>query len=256
MTSTATAAPADSGVPEPPPTPRLRRDLPRWFFPATIGVLVVAGIALRFFARQALWLDEAQSVAIAKLPLTGPATTLWDGLRADGSPPLYYLLLHGWTELFGTGTAVVRALSAVLNLAAIYPLYVLAKRVVGQRPAKVVTILYICSPYALYYATETRMYSLVILLTVLYGLAVEKTLRQPSVWSILGIGVTAAGLALTHYWCIYLLITMTGVLAYWAWRNHRRNAWIALGGQALGAVLLLPWVPTLLSQLKHTGTPW
>ena len=73
-------------------------------------------------------------MAIAKLPLTGPATTLWEGLREDGSPPLYYLLLHGWIELFGTGTAVVRALSAVLNLAAIYPLYVLALRVVGQAP--------------------------------------------------------------------------------------------------------------------------
>src|SRR4051794_31991951 len=131
MTSTATAAPADSGVPEPPPTPRLRRDLPRWFFPATIGVLVVAGIALRFFARQALWLDEAQSVAIAKLPLTGPATTLWDGLRQDGSPPLYYLLLHLWTELFGTGTAVGGGLLAVLHPAGVYPPVLLGPPRVG-----------------------------------------------------------------------------------------------------------------------------
>jgi mannosyltransferase len=255
VTSTATAAPPGPDTPDLPPT-RTRREFPRWFLPTTLGILVFAGLLLRFFARQALWLDEAQSVAIAQLPLHGPGTTLWDGLKQDGSPPLYYLLLHGWTELFGTGTAVVRALSAVLNLAAIYPLYVLARRVVGQVPAQVVTILYICSPYALYYATETRMYSLVILLTVLYGLAIERTMRKPSVLSVVAIGVTAAGLALSHYWCIYLLITMTAILLFWAWRRHRREAWLGLLGQVLGGILLLPWLPSLLYQLKHTGTPW
>ncbi|HSP37968.1 MAG TPA: glycosyltransferase family 39 protein [Frankiaceae bacterium] len=255
MTSTIAADPQRPGTPDLPSAGR-RRELPPWFLPVTLGVLVTAGLVLRFFARQALWLDESQSVAIAKLPLHGPSTTLWTGLKQDGSPPLYYLLLHAWIELFGTGTAVVRALSAVLNLVAIYPLYLLAKRVVGLRPARVVTILYICSPYALYYATETRMYSLVILLTVLYGLALEQTLRRPSVLSILSIGVTAAGLALTHYWCIYLLITMTGILFLWAWRRKRKEAWQALLGQVIGGVLLLPWLPTLLFQLKHTGTPW
>jgi mannosyltransferase len=255
MTSTVTAPPPSPDAPELRPAGQ-RRELPRWFLPTTLGILVVAGIILRFFARQALWLDESQSVAIAKLPLHGPSTTLWEGLRQDGSPPLYYLILHGWIELFGTGTAVVRTLSALFNIAAIYPLYVLAKRVVGKQPAQVVTILYICSPYALYYATEARMYSLVILLTVLYGLAIERTMRRPSVLSVISVGVLAAALALTHYWCIYLLITMTGVLAFWIWRRHIRNARLALLGQVLGGVLILPWVPTLLSQLKHTGTPW
>src|SRR4051794_22374468 len=256
MTSTVTAAPPSPPPDDAPASRRYRRDMPKWFYPVSIGILIAAGLVLRFMARQALWLDEAQSVAIAKLPLHGSGPTLWDGLKADGSPPLYYLVLHGWIELFGTGTAVVRALSALLNIVAIYPLYILAKRVVGLRPARVVTLLYICSPYALYYATETRMYSLVILLTVLYGLAIEQTLRRPTVLSVLSVGVTAAGLALTHYWCIYLLITMTGVLAFLGWRRGRKFAWLALLGQGLGAVLILPWVPTLLFQLKHTGTPW
>lgn len=256
MTSTVTAAPPSPPPNDAPASRRYRRDMPRWFYPVTLGVLIAAGFVLRFFARQALWLDESQSVAIAQLPLHGPGTTLWEGLKQDGSPPLYYLLLHGWIQLFGTGTAAVRALSAVLNIAAIYPLYVLALRVTGQRAARVVVILYICSPYALYYATETRMYSLVILLTVLYGLGVERTLRKPSVLSVLVIGVTAAGLALTHYWCIYLLITMTLVLVFLGWRRGRKEAWLALLGQAVGAVLILPWAPTLLFQLKHTGTPW
>src|SRR5947209_4942564 len=120
MTSTVTAAPPSPPPDDLPESRSYRRDMPRWFFPVALGILVVAGVVLRFFARQALWLDESQSVAIARLPLHGPGTTLWEGLKEDGSPPLYYLLLHAWVVLFGTGTAVVRALSAVLNLAAIW----------------------------------------------------------------------------------------------------------------------------------------
>ena len=119
---------------------------------------------LRFSARQALWLDEAQSVAIASLPLGGHGTTLFDGLRADGSPPLYYLLLHGWIELFGAGTSAVRSLSALLNLAAVAPLYLLGRRIVGRRAAMVAVLLHRRPRSPLYFATETRMYSLVVLL--------------------------------------------------------------------------------------------
>src|SRR5947209_5352819 len=103
MTSTITSAPPSSGPDDvSSSSQRYRRDMPRWFYPVTLGVLVAAGVILRFAARQALWLDESQSVAIARLPLHGPGTTLWQGLKEDGSPPLYYLLLHGWVSLFGT----------------------------------------------------------------------------------------------------------------------------------------------------------
>jgi uncharacterized membrane protein len=151
----------------------------RLFFRVALFVVVAAAVVLRFSARQALWLDEAQSVAIAKLPLTGSGTTLFDGLRQDGSPPLYYLLLHGWIELFGTGTAAVRSLSAVLNLVAAWPLYLLARELVGTRAARVAVLLYLTSPFALYFATETRMYSLIVLLTAFGGLALTRVLRQP-----------------------------------------------------------------------------
>jgi hypothetical protein len=38
-------------------------------------------------------------------------------LRQDGSPPLYYLLLHGWMALAGDGEAAARSLSLVATAA-------------------------------------------------------------------------------------------------------------------------------------------
>src|SRR5688500_12486798 len=72
-----------------------------------LAVLVAAGILLRIGTTSALWLDETLSVNIAMLPLGD----LFDALREDGAPPLYYLLLHGWMKAFGTGDMAVRLLS-------------------------------------------------------------------------------------------------------------------------------------------------
>lgn len=71
-----------------------------------IGLVVAAGIAARFVARSHLWLDEALSVNIAALPVS----QIPEALRHDGSPPLYYVVLHYWMDLFGSGTIAVRAL--------------------------------------------------------------------------------------------------------------------------------------------------
>src|SRR5690348_16241867 len=68
---------------------------------------VVTGLVLRFWTSSHLWLDEALSVDIARLPLGD----IPRALRHDGHPPLYYFLLHGWMSVFGEGDTAVRSLS-------------------------------------------------------------------------------------------------------------------------------------------------
>jgi hypothetical protein len=248
---------ADPLAQQPAPPENARPRLERLAVRVGLVAVVAVAVGLRFAARSPLWLDEAQSVSIARLPLTGSHTTLFEGLREDGSPPLYYLLLHGWMAIFGHGDLAVRAMSAVLNLIAAVPLYVLALRVVGKRAAAVAVLMYLTSPFALYFATETRMYSLIVLLTALGGLALKRTLRAPSVRSVVALAVCAGLLALTHYWCLYLLLTVAAWILIGAVRGPLRPHWKAsLGGLALGVVVFAPWLPAFFYQLKHTGTPW
>ena len=90
---------------------------------APIEIIVIAlgavalGVVLRFVTRSPLWLDEALSVNIARLPLGD----IPEALRHDGHPPLYYFMLHGWMQAFGTGDIAVRALSGVLAVVALPP---------------------------------------------------------------------------------------------------------------------------------------
>jgi len=52
-----------------------------------------ARLVVYFYTRSDMWLDEALSVNIARLPLSD----LRGALKQDGAPPFYYLLLHVWT---------------------------------------------------------------------------------------------------------------------------------------------------------------
>ncbi len=251
------------GADEPPPSApqaHSRRDRLAWgAFWAAIAVCVVYSILVRLWGPRGLWLDESQSVAIARLPLGGHGTTLIQGLKQDGSPPLYYLMLHWWIEVFGNGDRTVRALSFVLNMLCIPPLYWLGKRVIGKRAAWVAVLAFITSPFAAYYASETRMYSLLVLLALLGALALERTLRAPTWWSVLGISLASAAVALTHYWSLYSLITVAVFLlvgVFWGSPVHRRGCKLSIAGLLGGAVLFIPWFPTFLYQAKHTGTPW
>jgi len=240
-----------AGDPEGPP-----------FAPTTLiligvgAVLAVAvGMVLRFWTRSDLWLDEALTVNIARLPVHEiPAY-----LKRDGAPPLYYVLLHYWTGAFGTSDMAVRSLAGVFGIATIPLAWLAGQRLGGRTAAWAAMLLVGTSPFAVHYDTEARMYSLVALLTVLGFLALDRTLRNPRAGNLVAVAAVTGLLLYTHYWSIYLLGTTLVWLGFQAWRGRpewRRGARSALAAAAVGCVTFLPWVPIFLFQSKHTGTPW
>ncbi|MGC1511789.1 MAG: glycosyltransferase family 39 protein [Acidimicrobiales bacterium] len=221
-----------------------------------VGVGVLAGAVLRFATVSDLWLDEALSVNIARLPFG----QMFDALRHDGHPPLYYLLLHGWMEVFGEGDRAVRAMSGVIGLASL-PLAWFAGRRYGGRGVALSTVaLLASSPFAARYATETRMYSLVTFGALAGWLAVQRALERRTALR-LGIVAAVAGLLLlSHYWAFYFLAAVMVTLAWGAWRgrlsNDRNGALAVMGAVAAGGLLFVPWLPSFLEQAANTGTPW
>jgi 4-amino-4-deoxy-L-arabinose transferase-like glycosyltransferase len=254
-----TATPPPITTPAPESRPARPALLRRWagvvsdsrWVTAGAVVAIVAGLVLRFLTLSPLWLDEAQSVAIARLPLP----QLFDALRQDGSPPLYYLLLHWWIGVFGQSDLAVRSLSGVFGVLALPLAWRVARQVAGVRTAQAVLLLLATSPFAVRYSSETRMYSLMVLLTVLGAMAVRLAVRRRGPWPVLAVAAVTAGLMLTHYWGFYLL-AVVGILALVALRTHREPALRVIGGMVLGVVAFLPWIPSFLVQVAHTGTPW
>ncbi len=219
---------------------------------------VIVGVVLRFVARTPLWLDEALSVNIAHLPLG----QIPEALRHDGHPPLYYLLLHGWMAVVGTGDIAVRSLSGLLSVAALPLAWVIGRRRGGSLLAWLTVGVLAMAPFALRYATETRMYSMVMLLVFAGYLLIDDITRRgrDGLLRLVGLALVSGALLLTHYWSFWLVGAVEVVLAWQWWRDRtpeiRRSVARAFVAVAAGGLLFLPWLPSFLYQTAHTGTPW
>lgn len=222
-------------------------------------VVALAGSALRVVQRSPLWLDEALSANIAALPL-GDIT---GALRRDGHPPLYYVLLHGWQEVVGDSATAARLLSALIGLALLPLAWVAAGRLGGRRAAWAATLLVALNPFVVRYATEARMYELVMVLALAGWLVADRALREPTPRWLAALAVLTGAVLWTHYWGIWLtaaaglgLLARAG-LAHRRDEGARRAASLRVAGALVaGALTFLPWVPNLLYQAAHTGTPW
>jgi uncharacterized membrane protein len=238
----------------------------RYALPAAVTVVGV-GVLLRFFTTSALWLDEALSVNIAKLPIR----QIPGALRHDGAPPLYYMLLHFWMRGFGRTDFAVRALSGLTSVAALPFAYMAGKRLAGRAGAWASLVLLASSPFAINYATATRMYSLMILLCLVGFLALARALESPTTRRLTAVAILTAATAYTHYWGLYFIAVTAGWLLYQARRARptvqatggmaevekiRRPYWLCFCAMCIAGAAFLPWLPTFVFQSLHTGTPW
>jgi hypothetical protein len=239
------SAPAETGRPT---------RIPSWITPVAVGAVVAAGVVLRFVQRSPLWLDEALSVNIAGLPVGD----LLEALRHDGHPPLYYLLLHYWMELVGDGDMAVRALSGLFAVASLPLVWLAGRRLAGSTGGRWALVVAALSPYWVRYATETRMYSLVMLFVLVGYLLLVRALDAPTWPRLGGLALISGLLLLTHYWAFYLCAAVGAVLVLRAWRRPavRATTVRVLLAVAAGGVLFLPWLGGFLYQTANTGTPW
>ena len=146
-------------------TPSVRLARPRRLEPwHGLALLLLLALAVRAWQLtfHSLWLDEAFSLFWASKPaLTIVRVGLT--LTEDKHPPLYYLLLHGWTRLFGTSDAAARSLGVGLGALAVWPTYGLALalnrgREGARRCAWLAAALVALNPFLIWYSQEVRMF--------------------------------------------------------------------------------------------------
>ena len=215
-----------------------------------LALAVAVGAALRFASLDAhgLWVDEANTVLIALDRLTA----LPDRLINDSSPPLYYLLLGGWLRLFGVSELAARALPALIGVLLIIAVHRAARSWSGPDVATWAAWLIAVAPAAVFHARESRMYSLLALLSLIAVASIAGGLRDARPGrrrAIVIVGFVAAAM-LTHNFGLYVIPVGATLLLLNAGRAARRVS-IAL----VAAVLVwLPWSPVFLTQLTAPDT--
>lgn len=220
-----------------------------------LGVLILGSIFLRTrVITGSFWMDEGLSVGIASHGLLDiPAV-----LHQDGSPPLYYMLLHVWMSVFGRSEADTHAMSLVFALLTIPACLWAGWSLFGRRAGVIGAVLAALNPFLTAYAQETRMYSLMALLAVVTSacLVHAYVYRRRRYIALFAVG--QAAMLYTHGWGLFFGVgAAVAMIPLWRAAEDRRaflrDAALGFGGAGL---LFLPWLPTLIYQAGHTGAPW
>jgi hypothetical protein len=217
--------------------------------PVALTALVALSLYLRTRQLNAwFWIDEGISVGVAHHHWWAIPSVL----HQDGSPPAYYMLLGLWIRVFGDGEAATHVLSLCFALAAIPLAYFAARSIFDRRTGFVCALIVATVPFLTYYAQETRMYSYEAFLSIVSIWAyVNGVLRGRHRWLIVLVP-TLVLQVYGHNWALFYCGALAVATVLYA-RDQLK--WFAIAAAAV-ALLYLPWLPTLLSQAKHTGAPW
>ena len=266
-----------------------------WFLPPTwlrflVIVLLVLGIFFRFLNLdlKVYWHDEVfTSLRMSGYLWKDVKPQLWNGsiirpedlqryqypssekgfddtleafIQEDPQhPPIYYMLVRLWVQLFGESVAVVRSVSALISLLIFPCIYWLCLELFESSLIGWVAIALIAvSPVHVIFAQEARELSLWMVATLLSSAALLRAIRlqTPISWAIY-----AATLAFGLY--SFPLITLTalghGIYLLVAERRHWRKTLTAyLLALTAGFLAFMPWILVILNGLgkAKSTTEW
>lgn len=236
-----------------------------------LGILVLAG-GLRAYhlGGESLWLDELFSLeassgrslvhssvpagvlldpppSLTSLEGAPPWWDVWSAMRHFAHPPLYFLLLRGWREIFGDGETALRSLSLIAALLGLLALHDAVRTLHGETPARWATLLMAVAAPQIRYGQEARGYTLLLALVLAAAAALARIeAHGPAPRRVAALGGFAFLSAFTHY---YALGALAGLAGYGVLRLRgaaRRRMLLAFG--LAGAVFLAAWGPILWQQ--------
>ncbi|MBD1908216.1 glycosyltransferase family 39 protein [Funiculus sociatus GB2-A5] len=180
-------------------------------------------------------------------------------------PPLYYILVRFWVQLFGNSVAVTRSLSVLFSLLVFPCVYWLCLELFESPLVGWVAIALIAvSPFHVLYAQEAREYSLWTVTILLSSATLLRALRLTTkdgnkTYHIRAWGIYAATLALSIYTFPFSVLVGIGhgiyVIVIEGFRFTKKVAAFVLA--SLMAVLLFsPWLVIAIATWSETGANW
>jgi mannosyltransferase len=215
-----------------------------WIWP----ILLFGGL-LRFYNNTAvaLWHDEAFSALYIKYSWG----EMMYRIGLDVHPPLYYWILRIWSYIFGNGLLSLRALSILFGVLTIYAGYLFVRKAFSNDKLALIAAFFLAiNPFQIQYALEARMYTLGTFLVLISSWLLLKALEENRTKYWVWYAVAIAAALYTHYYLVFSIIAQGLYVLYVIIRARQFN-FKAIGSYILGAILYIPWIPTLLEQVQR-----
>jgi 4-amino-4-deoxy-L-arabinose transferase-like glycosyltransferase len=142
-----------------------------------LAAIVAIGAVLRWHSIGAgsIWIDEAGSLTLARMPFGEFLRTLW---QYEANMSLYYALLRVWL-LLGTSEAWVRSLSALFGVLSIPAIYVLGRRLFSETTGLLAAAFLAANMFHVWFSQDSRSYTLAVFLVILSLLFLDRALEDP-----------------------------------------------------------------------------
>lgn len=211
-----------------------------------ITILILA-LGLRLVGiNQSLWLDEAISVNVAKLPI---GEIIGSFSVRDFHPPVFYLVLNLWIKIVGSGVIQIRIMSVIFSLITIWLIYKIGILWKDKKTGLWAAIFTGVNPLMVYYSQELRMYSMMTMFLVggvYFWIKIIKNKETKKSWWI-GFNLMILGAFLTFYGSVFLSVVLILSLI---WQKKLKGFWGSIWGLLLAIAVVSP---LLLIQLKMSG---
>lgn len=157
-------------------------------------------MALRFYnlGAESFWVDETFSVILSQ---NDSLVKIIEISNADVHPALYYILLHYFLMLPGQPELVARLLSAILGVISVPLIYIAGVKMFrDKRVGLIAAFLLSISFTSITYSQETRMYPLVIFLSILEIASLYLALKENRLHYWILFCASAILIMYTHYY--------------------------------------------------------
>lgn len=210
-----------------------------------IILLQVIGLVifLKFSLPLSLRLDESQTLWQTSFSVRELIVSLSQNVHV----PLYHLSIHVIQSLFGNEIVVGRLYSYIFYALSLPVFYVLGSYLYNRKTALFATTLYGVSPFLVWFSSETRMYTLLILLTSVSHFFFIRLMREPAKITWVAYALCALMGIYTHYFFFLVLLSHAAFYFITRKNNFTQGQFLPLFITAVGlALAFLPWVLKVL----------
>lgn len=157
-------------------------------------IILAASLLIRIFrlSQSSIWLDEAHTIWIARLPLNQLIELV---SKYEVHPHLYYVFIHFWIKVFGIGEFALRMPSVIAGVMEVWFVFLIAGELFDVKTGLYAAAFTGFSNFEILYSQEVRMYSFLLLSTAMIAYTFLKAVKTGD----------------KKYWFAYVLASLFGI---------------------------------------------
>lgn len=225
-----------------------------------LSIILLIGICLRFLdinSPQGIWSDEYR---VFSLDVLKSNIDFFDALRTNSYAPLHSFYLRIWNVVFKDSDVMLRLSSLIPNILGCLVMYYAGKNFPTKNNSVNIG-LYACvlcsiSSFLIYFSLESKIYSMIFLLSSLILLYSIKTFENPSKKNFIWLCSLSILLILEHtIGFVFVIFNIFGLIAFGVFKNKGKGkknkdddaimpvvAWV---------MLVLPLAPFVVKLFAH-----